>query len=52
MITIILAGGLGKRMNSGLPKVLHMVDDKPMIYYAIRNAVHLRSSQILVVVGR
>jgi UDP-N-acetylglucosamine diphosphorylase/glucosamine-1-phosphate N-acetyltransferase len=52
MITIILAGGLGKRMNSGLPKVLHMVNDKPMIYYAIRNAVHLRSSRILVVVGR
>jgi len=52
MISIILAGGLGKRMNSGLPKVLHLVNDKPMIYYAILNALHLGSTHILIVVGK
>ena len=52
MITIILAGGLGSRMNSLLPKVLHIVDDKPMIYYAIHNAKTIGSTKILLVVGK
>lgn len=50
--TIILAGGLGKRMNSDLPKVLHCVHDKPMIYYVIRNALTIGSENVLVVVGK
>ena len=33
VIVIIMAGGLGKRMNSTIPKVLHKVNDYPMIYY-------------------
>ena len=50
MITIILAGGLGSRMKSLLPKVLHIIDEYPMIYYVIQNALLLGSSKILIVV--
>ena len=28
---IILAGGSGKRMNSNIPKVLHTINNEPMI---------------------
>ena len=52
MITIILAGGLGKRMNSLLPKVLHIINDYPMIYYIIQNALRIGSDKILIVVGK
>jgi bifunctional N-acetylglucosamine-1-phosphate-uridyltransferase/glucosamine-1-phosphate-acetyltransferase GlmU-like protein len=52
MITIIMAGGLGSRMKSLLPKVLHIINDYPMIYYVIQNALTLGSSKILIVVGK
>ncbi|QWR78551.1 bifunctional UDP-N-acetylglucosamine diphosphorylase/glucosamine-1-phosphate N-acetyltransferase GlmU [Candidatus Magnetomonas plexicatena] len=32
---VILAAGLGKRMNSSLPKVLHKILSKPMVCYAL-----------------
>ncbi len=32
---VILAGGLGKRMESSFPKVLHLVQDKPMCEFFI-----------------
>lgn len=52
MITIILAGGLGSRMKSILPKVLHIINDYPMIYYSILMAMRLGSTKILIVVGK
>ena len=52
MITIILAGGLGKRMKSLLPKVLHILNDKPLIYYVINNAIQIGSTKILIIVGK
>jgi UDP-N-acetylglucosamine diphosphorylase/glucosamine-1-phosphate N-acetyltransferase len=52
MISIILAGGLGKRMNSSLPKVLHIVNGKPMICHVIERAIDLCSEKILIVVGK
>ena len=51
-VTIILVGGLGKRMSSPIPKVLHLIKDKPMIYYVIQNAIIMGSSKILIVVGK
>ena len=33
---IIMAGGLGKRMESTLPKVLHKVLDKPMLVMLLK----------------
>ncbi|MFA6757585.1 MAG: NTP transferase domain-containing protein, partial [Sulfurospirillaceae bacterium] len=35
---IILAAGLGTRMKSSLPKVLHEVSDQPMIYHIVNEA--------------
>lgn len=48
----ILAGGLGKRMNSTLPKVLHKVNNKPMIVYIIETSLKLNPKKIIIVVGR
>ena len=48
---IILAGGLGKRMNSDLPKVLHRVGGIPMIIKVIFEADKI-ANRILIVVGK
>ena len=36
LTTVIMAAGKGTRMKSDLPKVLHIVDDKPMLLHVIR----------------
>ncbi|WP_421715437.1 bifunctional UDP-N-acetylglucosamine diphosphorylase/glucosamine-1-phosphate N-acetyltransferase GlmU [Arcobacter arenosus] len=38
---IILAAGAGTRMKSKLPKVLHKISGKPMLYYSIKEALEL-----------
>ena len=48
---IILAAGLGKRMHSELPKVLHKVADKSLIRHVIESALALNPSDIHVVYG-
>ena len=48
---VILAAGLGKRMQSSLPKVLHPVAGKPMLAHVIENARMLEPARIVVVVG-
>ena len=48
----ILAGGLGKRMESTLPKVLHCVLNKPMLVHVIETAKLLHPSKIFIVVGK
>ena len=35
LVVIIMAGGLGKRMNSDLPKVLHKIAGIPMICHIL-----------------
>jgi len=52
LITIILAGGEGKRMKSPIPKVLHTIHDKPMIYYVIQKALEIKSDKVFIVVGK
>jgi bifunctional UDP-N-acetylglucosamine pyrophosphorylase/glucosamine-1-phosphate N-acetyltransferase len=49
---VVLAAGLGTRMNSKLPKVLHKVCGIPMIRAVINTAEKLRPDRIVVVVGR
>jgi bifunctional UDP-N-acetylglucosamine pyrophosphorylase/glucosamine-1-phosphate N-acetyltransferase len=47
----ILAAGKGERMKSDIPKVLHKISGKPMLYYALSLAVRLKPKNIFVVVG-
>ena len=48
---VILAAGMGKRMQSDLPKVLHTLAGKPMLAHVIDSAKQLKPVQIAVVVG-
>ena len=48
---VILAAGKGTRMRSSLPKVLHVVADKPMVSHVIDSARHLGATNIYVVYG-
>ncbi|MFT0545599.1 bifunctional UDP-N-acetylglucosamine diphosphorylase/glucosamine-1-phosphate N-acetyltransferase GlmU [Allopusillimonas ginsengisoli] len=48
---VILAAGLGKRMQSDLPKVLHPLAGKPMLGHVLDNARLLDPGRIIVVVG-
>lgn len=48
---IVLAAGLGKRMNSALPKVLHPLGGKPLLAHVLRTARALEPKKIAVVVG-
>ena len=49
---IIMAGGLGKRMQSSIPKVLHMLLHKPMLVHVIENAKRLNPKKIYIIVGK
>ena len=48
---IVLAAGLGKRMHSDLPKVLHQVARQPMLFHVLRTANSLNPSKIHMVLG-
>ncbi len=48
---LILAAGLGTRMRSGLAKVLHKLDGRPLINHVCRTASALGPRNIYVVVG-
>ena len=48
---IVMAAGLGKRMNSNYAKVLHHVAGQAMVLYAVDVALRLAEHRIAVVVG-
>lgn len=48
---VILAAGMGKRMRSNIPKVLHTLAGRPMLSHVIANARTLRPTRIVVVTG-
>lgn len=48
---VILAAGLGKRMQSNLPKVLHTIAGRPMLSHVLDGARALDADSIVVVVG-
>ena len=48
---VILAAGLGKRMKSDLPKVLHTLAGRPMLGHVLNSARELDPARIVVVVG-
>lgn len=48
---VILAAGMGKRMNSRLPKVLHELAGKPLLGHVLDAARMLNPSRICIVYG-
>ncbi|MBM3364504.1 MAG: UDP-N-acetylglucosamine diphosphorylase/glucosamine-1-phosphate N-acetyltransferase [Betaproteobacteria bacterium] len=51
MNVVILAAGMGKRMQSDLPKVLHPLAGKPLLSHVINTARALNPSRVCVVHG-
>ena len=53
VVAVIMAGGLGKRMESEIPKVLHNVDGMPMIVRILKNLKSFGPlEKIVIVVGK
>ncbi|WP_163329047.1 bifunctional UDP-N-acetylglucosamine diphosphorylase/glucosamine-1-phosphate N-acetyltransferase GlmU [Desulfurobacterium thermolithotrophum] len=48
---VILAAGKGTRFKSDLPKVLHKILGKPMLWYVVKAAKKAGAEEIIVVVG-
>lgn len=48
---IVLAAGHGKRMKSAVPKVMHPVAGRPLVYYPISAALTAGAHRVIVVVG-
>jgi len=49
---IVLAAGLGKRMYSSLPKVLHRIHGTPMLQYVLDTVDELHPQKIIVIIGK
>lgn len=52
LIITIMAGGLGKRMESNIPKVIHKLNNIPLIIHVINTALQLNPKKILIIVGK
>jgi len=50
-LSIILAAGLGTRMKSAMPKVLHSVAGRPMVAHAAAAAVEAGAERLALVIG-
>ena len=46
---VVMAAGLGKRMRSSLPKVMHPVAGRPMVWYMARVAHRVADTTVVVV---
>jgi bifunctional UDP-N-acetylglucosamine pyrophosphorylase/glucosamine-1-phosphate N-acetyltransferase len=49
---VVLAAGLGKRMSSSLPKVLHRLHGAPMLRYVVNTLNKLKPQKIVIVTGK
>ena len=48
---VVLAAGMGKRMHSDLPKVLHPIAGRPMLHHVLDSATALQPEHTVVVTG-
>jgi len=51
LAAVVLAAGMGTRMRSKLPKMLHPVGGRPMVAHALRVAESLSPRVVVIVVG-
>lgn len=51
MNIVILAAGMGKRMQSALPKVLHPIAGKPLLSHVVDTARSLSPSRLCIIYG-
>ena len=49
---VVLAAGLGKRMYSSLPKVLHRIHGTTMLQHVLNAGYELKPQKIIVVIGK
>jgi bifunctional UDP-N-acetylglucosamine pyrophosphorylase / glucosamine-1-phosphate N-acetyltransferase len=49
LTAVVLAAGLGTRMKSSLPKVLHPIAGRPLVYYAVRAAFEAGVERVILV---
>ena len=49
---VVLAAGVGKRMKSSLPKVLHSFHGATMLQYVVNTIQELKPERIIVIVGK
>lgn len=49
---VILAAGLGKRMHSSLPKILHQIHGTSMLQLVLNTVSELHPKKIIVVIGK
>ena len=47
----ILAAGKGTRMNSDMPKVLHEINNKPIIHFVIEKSLSLNPDTTILIIG-
>jgi len=52
LVITIMAAGEGKRMNSSIPKVLHLFNNVPMLVRIINEANQLNPSKIIIITGK
>lgn len=52
LVITIMAAGEGKRMNSTLPKVLHLFNGEPMLVRIIKESSKLKPHKIIVITGK
>jgi bifunctional UDP-N-acetylglucosamine pyrophosphorylase/glucosamine-1-phosphate N-acetyltransferase len=48
---VVLAAGMGKRMNSDLPKVLHAALGRPLLHHVLDRLLPLAPASVVLVVG-
>ncbi|NWF75687.1 MAG: bifunctional UDP-N-acetylglucosamine diphosphorylase/glucosamine-1-phosphate N-acetyltransferase GlmU [Nitrospirae bacterium] len=52
IVAVVLAAGLGKRMNTSIPKVLNLIHGKPMLQHVLDVLKGLGPQKVLVIVGK